>query len=136
MTNEELIDKAQQAMQKSYAPYSKFRVGAAILMADGTVFSGCNIENASFGLSICAERVAIFKAIAEGRRDFKALAVVCDSDNYCAPCGACRQVMTEFAVEMPVIMANRQKKYTVQSVQELIPGFFSPQDLPGGANNG
>lgn len=132
MSNEELIEVAITVIQKAYAPYSNFRVGAALLMGDGKVYTGCNIENASYGLTMCAERVALFKAVSEGHSDFKALAVVCDSENYCAPCGACRQVLAEFAGEMPVIMANSQKQYIIKTVHELLPEYFNKAHLYGG----
>lgn len=129
MNYHELVEEALKAKEKAYAPYSHFRVGAALQTADGKIYTGCNVENASFGLAICAERVAIFKAISDGCQDFKAIAVVGDSDNFCSPCGSCRQVMAEFAPEMPVIMVGANKDYQVQKVRELIPGYFSVQDI-------
>ncbi|MBN2394908.1 MAG: cytidine deaminase [Candidatus Atribacteria bacterium] len=119
-----LIEKAKEARLKAYSPYSKFSVGAAIMTDNGTIFTGCNIENQSLGLSICAERVAIFKAISEGYRKFKALAIVVDTKNPCSPCGACRQVMAEFSVEMDVIMANLQNEIEIRKVKDLIPDVF------------
>ena len=101
---QQLIECAIEARQQSYSPYSNFAVGAALLCEDGTIYKGCNIENASYGLTNCAERTAIFKAISEGHRKFKALAVVADTEGPCSPCGACRQVMKEFKI--PTIFAE------------------------------
>lgn len=129
MNYQELVEEAIKAKEKAYAPYSHFRVGAALETAEGKIYTGCNIENASFGLAICAERVAIFKAVSDGCQNFKALAVAGDSDNFCSPCGSCRQVMAEFAPDMPVIMVGANKKYQVQKVGELIPGYFNKNEL-------
>ncbi len=121
---QELIDKAKEARLKAYAPYSNFKVGSAVLTENGTIFTGCNIENASLGLSICAERVAIFKAIASGCKSIKAIAIICDTKEPCSPCGACRQVMVEFSPEMEVIMVNLQSKTKIVKAKEILPGFF------------
>ena len=96
MTDNELVVKAKEALEYSYSPYSHFAVGAALLSTDGQVFTGCNIENSSFGATNCAERTAIFKAVSEGVKDFKAIAIVCSGDQPAYPCGICRQVMSEF----------------------------------------
>ena len=136
MNYEDLINMAWSAMQKAYAPYSGFRVGAALLLGSGNVYTGCNIENASYGLTVCAERVAVFKAISDGHRDFKALAVICDSIDYCSPCGACRQVLAEFSHDMPVIMANNKKTYEVRRVRDLIPLQFNKEHMNRRNNNG
>ena len=96
MTDNELVAKAKEALENSYSPYSHFAVGAALLSTDGQVFIGCNIENSSFGATNCAERTAIFKAVSEGVKDFKAIAIVCSGDQPAYPCGICRQVMSEF----------------------------------------
>lgn len=122
-----LVEAARHARQSAYAPYSHFAVGAAILTRSGKVVTGCNIENASFGLTVCAERVAIWKAVSEGETDFLALAVVTSIDG--SPCGACRQVMTEFALDMPVIIADLQQVHWIATVAELLPGAFTPDDL-------
>jgi cytidine deaminase len=122
-----LVEAAQLARQSAYAPYSHFAVGAAILTRSGQVVTGCNIENASFGLTVCAERVAIWKAVSEGETDFLALAVVTSIDG--SPCGACRQVMAEFALDMPVIIADLQQVHRIATVAELLPGAFTPDDL-------
>ncbi len=127
----ELVEKALAVKNRAYAPYSKFHVGAALLADNGHIYAGCNVENASFGLTSCAERNAIFQAIADGVANFKALAVVSDADDYCVPCGACRQVIVEFAKDIPVIMANRQGAYKLSSIEELLPGAFSGESVIG-----
>jgi len=129
MEAKKLIELAKQAREHAYAPYSHFKVGAALLTRSGKVYTACNIENASYGLTICAERVALFKAISEGEREFTKIAVVADVDGYCAPCGACRQVMREFGKQIEVIMANLAGMYTVQTIDELLPGAFVAGDL-------
>ena len=114
-----LVDAAWQVRERAYAPYSKFRVGAAVLAADGRVFVGCNVENLSYGLSICAERVAIGSAVAAGTRDLLAIAVVAETTVPISPCGACRQVMTEFGLAR-VLLANRTQRMEF-SLEELLP---------------
>lgn len=133
MDDEALVELAKKARTHAYAPYSGFAVGAALLAADGRVFSGCNIENASYGLTNCAERTAIFSAVAAGARDFAALAVVADGDLPCSPCGACRQVIAEFAVER-IILANLKGDRQVVTKEELLPFAFSLKEksLPSG----
>ena len=126
---QELIKKAKEARSKAYAPYSKFKVGSAVLTENDTIFTGCNIENASLGLSICAERVAIFKAISSGCKILKAIAIICDTEEPCSPCGACRQMMVEFSPEMEVIMVNLQNKTKTAKAKELLPGFFQGREL-------
>lgn len=121
----ELIAAAREAMENSYAPYSHFPVGAALLSDDGRVWTGCNIENASYGAANCAERTAIFKAVSEGMRKFIAIAIICKTEEYCSPCGICRQVMVEFSPDMEVIMVNQHNEYTMKTSAELLPGFFS-----------
>jgi cytidine deaminase len=129
---EKLIKEAERAKKKAYTPYSKFKVGAAVLCADGKIFTGCNIENASFGLTVCAERVAIFKAISEGSTKFEAIAVIGDTDKPCSPCGACRQVMSEFCEDAPLIMANSKGDVKIKKVKELLPEAFGKNDLLSG----
>lgn len=122
-----LIDKAQQALRKAYAPYSKFRVGAAILTNEGNIFTGCNIENSSYSLTICAERAAVASAIAhEGGEKFKirAIAIVTDPLKHCAPCGACRQVLSEFGLEAIVFFQGKDKRIKELTVAELLPEAF------------
>lgn len=125
MTNEELIKLAFKAKENSYAPYSNFHVGAALLCEDGSVFSGCNIENGSFGATNCAERTAIFKAVSEGKRNFKKIAIVSDSEDYTYPCGICRQVMSEFSKDFEVVMANNKGEYIVENLSEILPHMFT-----------
>lgn len=125
----ELIDKAVEAKGKAYAPYSGFKVGAALLSRDGRVFTGCNVENASYGLTVCAERVALFKAVSEGAREFEAIAIACGKGP-CAPCGACRQVLFEFAPDLTVIMTDAEgKEVRVTRLSELLPEGFGPGSL-------
>jgi cytidine deaminase len=126
-TIDRLVEAARHVRQAAYAPYSHFAVGAAVLTRSGAVVTGCNIENASFGLTVCAERVAIWKSVSEGETDFLALAVVTSIDG--SPCGACRQVMAEFALDMPVIIADLQQVHRIATVAELLPGAFTPDDL-------
>jgi cytidine deaminase len=125
----ELVRVAVEARRNAYAPYSGFAVGAALLAEDGRIFTGCNVENASYGLTVCAERVALFKAVSEGARRFLALAVAC-GEGACAPCGACRQVLYEFAPDLLVIMADGEgKSWCRAKLSELLPRGFGPKDL-------
>ncbi len=128
MVRKKLLEMAKKARENAYAPYSNFKVGAAIITEDGKIFTGANVENASYGLSICAERVALFKAVSEGYRKFKAIAVVADTDGPVSPCGACRQVLSEFG-DMDVIMANVKGDMKVMKLSELLPESFTPEDL-------
>ena len=116
-----LIESARQVREKAYAPYSHFKVGAAVRTKSGRVFTGCNVENLSFGLTICAERVAVGAAVAAGERDFEALAVVADSKEPVTPCGACRQVLAEFSTTLPVCSANLEGAIYESSIAELLP---------------
>ncbi|MEZ7554230.1 cytidine deaminase [Veillonella atypica] len=125
-----LMERAIKARENSYSPYSHFAVGAALLCEDGTIFEGCNIENASYGLTNCAERTAIFKAVSEGHITFKALAVVADTEGPCAPCGACRQVMAEFKIPL-IIMGNLMENIKIVTMEELLPFSFSECDVIG-----
>ena len=127
MDYEALIAKAMEAREKAHAPYSHFAVGAALLCKSGRVYTGCNVENASYGLSVCAERVAVFKAVSEGERDFEALAVV--TEKGVTPCGACRQVLMEFGENIQVIVADGVGEYRVFGLQELLPEAFTSEDL-------
>ncbi len=129
---QKLINVAKAAMQRAYAPYSNFPVGAALITKDGRIYSGCNVENASYGLTCCAERVAIFKAVADGVTDFQALAVIGDTKTPCSPCGACRQVMAEFAPDMEVYIANNAGDYIKTNVRELLPARFDQEILGDG----
>ncbi len=127
MDYQRLIAKAIEARKQAYAPYSDFAVGAALLGKSGRVYTGCNVENASYGLSICAERVAVFKAVSEGERDFEAIAVV--TEKGVTPCGACRQVLMEFGDDIQVIMADAAGEYRVLTLRELLPEAFTPENL-------
>lgn len=130
MTDHELVELAFTMLERSYVPYSKFPVGAALLCADGTVFTGCNVENSAYGSTICAERTALVKAVSEGHRDdFVALAVVGNSADYCWPCGACRQMLYEFAPGLRLLVANREHNYVTLSLEELLPHGFGPKAL-------
>lgn len=127
---QKLMDCAIKARENAYSPYSHFAVGAALLCEDGTIYEGCNIENASYGLTNCAERTAIFKAVSEGHTKFKALAVVADTEGPCAPCGACRQVMAEFKIPL-IIMGNLMGNIKIVTIEELLPFSFSECDVTG-----
>jgi len=127
MDYENLIAKAMEARKKAYAPYSHFAVGAALLARSGRIYTGCNVENASYGLSVCAERVAVFKAVSEGERNFEAMAVV--TENGVTPCGACRQVLMEFGDDIQVIVADEAGVYRVFVLPELLPEAFTPEHL-------
>ena len=134
MTPEELMKQAEIAMERAYAPYSGFKVGAALLAKDGRVFLGCNVENAAYGPTNCAERTAIFKAVSEGCRDFAAIAVVGGRDGVITgafpPCGVCRQVMREFCGEdFAVYIGMAQGKYESVTLGELLPHSFSSEQL-------
>ncbi len=125
MTDRELLTLAKEAAKNAYAPYSKFKVGAAIECGDGKVFTGCNVENAALGSTICAERTAALKAVSEGRQDFRRIAVWADSKEYCYPCGACRQFLVEFAPDMEVLAGRGDDKYVSFKLRELLPGVFN-----------
>lgn len=130
MKTEQLIEEAIVARKQAYVPYSKFAVGAALLTEDGKVYHGCNIENAAYSMSNCAERTAFFKAVSEGVKNFIMLAVVADTDRPCSPCGACRQVMAEFCPsDMKVILTNLKGDVTETTVGDLLPGAFNAEDL-------
>ena len=120
-----LIKEAESTRAKAYAPYSKFQVGAAIITKDGKIFTGCNVENLSYGLTICAERVAVFKAVSEGHTDFEAIAISSSSEKPTFPCGACRQVLAEFG-NMSVYLANDPKTY---SLSDLLPNSFDKEQM-------
>ncbi|NLC52985.1 MAG: cytidine deaminase [Firmicutes bacterium] len=120
-----LLEEAKKARLLAYAPYSSYQVGAALLTKGGRVYGGCNIENASYGAAICAERVAVARAIAEGETDFVAMAVVADSPEPGSPCGICRQFLAEFAPELPLIMANLDGKVRQGSLEAYLPYAFN-----------
>ena len=130
MNKEKLMEESKIARDKAYVPYSKFPVGAALLVEGGTVYHGCNIENSAYSMTNCAERTAFFKAVSEGVRTFKALAVVGDTEGPISPCGACRQVIAEFCDgAMPVYLTNLKGEVLETTVAELLPGAFSKEDL-------
>lgn len=136
MNTDTLIIKAMAAMQSAYSPYSNFKVGAALLAKNGDIFTGCNIENAAFSPTICAERTAIFKAVSSDVKDFEAICIVGGIDgfphNYVAPCGVCRQVMTEFCEsDFKIILAKNLQEYKIFTLEELIPLGFGPENLLG-----
>lgn len=129
MTLDPLIEAARQARERAFAPYSGFRVGAALETADGRIVAGCNVESASYGLTICAERVALVKAVSDGITGFQRIAVVTDADVLTPPCGACRQLLWEFAPEAEVVLANLRGKIAVYRVAELLPHGFDAGNL-------
>lgn len=136
ITEEGLVLLAFEARKKAYAPYSRFQVGAALLAADGQVYQGCNIENAAYTPSNCAERTAFFKAVSEGVRDFSAIAIAGgmrdhEELSYCAPCGVCRQVMMEFCrpESFRIILARSKTEYRTYTLEELLPMGFGPENL-------
>jgi cytidine deaminase len=123
-----LLKQAIEARERAYAPYSRYKVGAALLTTDGKIYQGCNIENAAYGPSMCAERVAVFKAVSEGHQDFTAIAVA--TVNGAPPCGVCRQVLREFAPNLTVIIGDLEGNYQVLTLSDLLPHSFGPEDLP------
>jgi len=131
MRIEDLISMAADARKNAYVPYSDFRVGAALLMDDGSVYTGCNVENASYGATNCAERTAVFKAVSEGHRKISAICIVGSKEgSFAFPCGICRQVISEFSDEnTKIIVAKNEENYIVRSVAELLPDAFTPNDL-------
>ncbi|WP_195696731.1 cytidine deaminase [Priestia megaterium] len=130
MEPKQLIDEAIAASKQAHVPYSQFHVGAALLTTHGKIYRGCNIENASYGLTNCAERTAIFKAVSEGDKQFSAIAVVGDTDGPISPCGACRQVLAEFCDDhTQIILANLKGDFVITNINEILPGYFSSKDL-------
>ncbi|OUO41379.1 cytidine deaminase [Megamonas hypermegale] len=125
-----LLEKAYEGRENAYAPYSNFKVGAAVLAENGKIYTGCNIENASYGATNCAERTAIFKAISEGNRKICAIAIVGADDEYTYPCGICRQVIAEFADEnTEIILGKKSLEYVVKTLAEILPGAFTKEAL-------
>ena len=129
MTEQELMRLAVEMLDRAYVPYSHFPVGAALECQDGTVYTGCNIENASFPCTICAERTAIFKAVSEGHRDFRRIVIAGRSEDFCVPCGSCRQVMREFAPEIEVICLSGKGEARHYTLRQLLPDSFGPEYL-------
>ena len=128
-SEKELIDAATSVRDNAYAPFSDFRVGSALETDDGQIISGCNVESASYGLTVCAERVAIWKAISEGKRKIKHIAVVADTEELTPPCGVCRQIIWEFGGDIPVIMANLKGKVETVHMKDLLPRAFDTKFL-------
>ncbi|HEY0408267.1 MAG TPA: cytidine deaminase [Pyrinomonadaceae bacterium] len=124
-----LVEAASEARERSHAPFSKFRVGAAVETADGRIFTGCNIESASFGLTVCAERVAVWKAISEGETRFKRIAIVADTEQLTPPCGTCRQIIWEFCRDATVTLANLRGDMETDEVSDLLPRAFDARFL-------
>ncbi|MFZ3578132.1 cytidine deaminase [Virgibacillus sp. DJP39] len=131
MKKEDLIERSIEMRKKAYVPYSKFPVGAAVLTKSGKVYTGCNIENAAYPVSLCAERVAIFKAVSDGETEFVEMAVSADTKRPVSPCGSCRQVMSEFfQPETTIHLTNLQNQLKTVTMEELLPFSFQPDDLP------
>jgi cytidine deaminase len=124
-----LVEAARQVRERSHAPFSKFRVGAAVETEDGKIFTGCNIESASFGLTVCAERVAIWKALSEGEKHFKRIAIVADTETLTPPCGTCRQIIWEFCRDASVTLANLRGQVETDEVRDLLPRAFDARFL-------
>lgn len=134
-TSDELVAAAREARDRAIAPYSSFRVGAALLSTDGRIITGCNIENASYGLTLCAERVALFKALSEGIRTFSRIVVVADTPHPTPPCGACRQLIWEFCGDIPVVIANLDAVVAEHMMADLLPLPFDGRTI-GGSKSG
>lgn len=130
MTDQELVQRALEMRKFSYAPYSHFAVGAALLCEDGTVFTGCNVENAAYGSTLCAERTALVKAVSEGRTTgWTALAIAGSGEDFCWPCGACRQMLYEFAPDLEVLVARQDHTFVKYTLRQLLPQGFGPDSL-------
>jgi len=131
INHKELLKHANEAMERAYAPYSNFKVGAAVLMSSGKIYTGCNIENASYGATNCAERTAIFKAVSEGEKEIKAIAIVSSGKEFTYPCGICRQVIAEFMKEGEFIFENGQDEIQIVPLEKMFPYSFTKVDLLG-----
>ena len=129
MTDQALVALSFEMQKRSYVPYSRFPVGAALLCQDGTVFTGCNVENAAYGSTLCAERTALVKAVSEGHTDFSAIAISSQGDDYCWPCGSCRQMLYEFAPKLKVLAARRDGQFQSVTLDQLLPHGFGPHSL-------
>jgi cytidine deaminase len=129
LSDSDLVAAARRAREFAHAGYSHFKVGAALETVDGTVITGCNIENATYGLTICAERVAMFKAVSEGHRQFRRVVVVADAENPTAPCGACRQILWEFGGDLEIILANTRRETGRHQLKDLLPMPFDERYL-------
>lgn len=129
ITDQELVEQAFTMLRYSYVPYSSFPVGAALECSDGSVYTGCNVENSAYGSSLCAERTALVKAVSEGKRSFTRLSVVASSADYCWPCGACRQMLYEFAPDLKILVARGDHQFVETTLSDLLPHGFGPQSL-------
>ena len=129
MTDQELVELAFTMLDRSYAPYSNFPVGAALEGSNGVVYTACNVENAAYGSCICAERTALVKAVSEGCRSFRRLAVVGNSADYCWPCGSCRQMLYEFAPDLEILAANKDHQFVKYTLRQLLPCGFGPEAM-------
>ena len=127
-----VLDGVKRAMRSSYSPYSKFPVGAALLASDGRIFTGANIENSSYGLTMCAERVALYKGLTEGAKTFTGLALTCGTGRFVSPCGGCRQVLAEFCTHLPILVLMESGEIRTLELAELLPHAFSRADLIAG----
>jgi cytidine deaminase len=134
MTNEQLIEKAMQARERAYAPYSKHRVGAVLVAEDGQLVSGANIENCVFNLGDCAERITLFKAVTDGLKQFTKMVIVTGNPELSPPCGACRQVLKEFCDDLDIIVSSPEKKFKSYRLKELFPHSFGPEALLKGTD--
>jgi cytidine deaminase len=129
MDYKELIQAARKAKKNSHSPYSKFRVGAALLTKSGKIYTGCNIENSSYSLTVCAERTALFKAVSEGEKKFLAMVISTDVKDFISPCGACRQVISDLAGDIDIVLTNGVGKTKIMRMKELLPHPFTPKNL-------
>ena len=129
MTDRKLISMATDVMANSYSPYSRFKVGAAVECSDGSAFTGCNIENAAIGVTICAEASAISSAVSAGRRSFKRIAIISDGNSYCFPCGSCRQLLNEFSPDIEVLSVRADGRYVSYSLSALLPMPFDKDQV-------
>jgi len=129
MTNKDLILKAMQARENSYSPYSNFKVGAALLTKNNKIYLGTNVENCAFGPTNCAERSALFSAISNGEKDFSKIAIIGSNNDFCYPCGVCRQVILELAPRIEIICAKNENEFEVLNINDLLPKSFSQNDL-------
>ena len=128
-TKDELVKAATEVRERAYAPYSNFKVGAAVRTKEGKIYTGCNVESASYGLTVCAERVAIWKAVSEGEKEFEQVAVVADTEELTPPCGVCRQIIWEFGGDIPITFANLKGRMETVKMSELLPRAFDTKFL-------
>ena len=128
-TKKELIEAARKVREKAYAPYSNFKVGAAVRTKSGKIYTGCNVESASYGLTVCAERVAVWKAVSEGEKEFTEISVVADTEELTPPCGVCRQIIWEFGGDIPITFSNLNGKTETVKMSELLPRAFDTKFL-------